>query len=940
MIGPRCALVLGLRILCQPARALPTAATWPHERSDLAPDPAVHWGRLPNGLRYALRPNAEPKGRISLRFLVQVGSMDENDDERGLAHFIEHLAFRHTGQHPDGSLPEELQRLGIAFGPDNTAFTTYDYTIYHLELPNDRADTLREGLRVFREYADDIVFSAADIERERGVVLSEMAMRDTPAAHVYQSALEFLVPQARQTVRAPIGLETQIRHFTPEQFQAFYAAWYRPERMIVSIVGSIDPAAAERLVRAVFATLVARGPVRPEPPATLAPAAGRAARPVGIFTEPTIVGLDLTFEHVQPEPDRPETRAQLTRDLQTSLAFNMLQQRLTKLALRRGTSFITPGVNFGTYVDGWRVSSVTLPSKLLAWRLVVADGEQELRRACDYGFTARELDEARKTYTNYYDQAVRSAATVSSETLATQIVVSTAYDRLFSSAAIMQKETAPMIRDATLADCQAAFRAAWGDGPPRVFIGANANFRVSAADVAGACAYSRRVEVLPPVARAAVAFAYTDFGPAGTLVRREHLADLDVSLTQFGNGTRFNFKHTGFEADTVLVNVRVGHGRLTQPAKQPGLDYLANYGLLAGGLGRHTNAELSDIFYGHIISLNFGVASDSFDLTVRCARRELRLGLETLAAYLTDAAYRPEAIRAARAGYGSLFESLSASPGGPIFAEVSRVLASGDSRFGVPAMDALARRNLAELRAWVEPEFKHGPLEVSVVGDVDLATAEAEVARTLGALPRRADPSVVPDHVKIAQPSPKPLYSPIDPKFQQSGVALVWAVPHLAGVHDDRRCRLLASLVEERLRQRVREDLGAAYAVTTQFFQTDGFPTLNYFQTYAEVASAQAADVNRLILRELADLRRDGLTPDEFARAREPFLAQREADLRSNAYWGYTVLRDAQEKPERIAAARDRAADTGAITLVELQALLDRYLDPAAAFSFRTVPNR
>ena len=181
---------------------------------------------------------------------------------------------------------------------------------------------------------------------------------------------------------------------------------------------------------------------------------------------------------------------------------------------------------------------------------------------------------------------------------------------------------------------------------------------------------------------------------------------------------------------------------------------------------------------------------------------------------------------------------------------------------------------------------------------------------------------------------------PSIPKLPQSAVAFVWTVPGLGSVHDDRRCRLLASLIEERLRQRVREEMGAAYSVTTQFVQTDGFPTLNYFQTYAEVEPDRATAVERLIRRELASLRREGITPDEFARARAPFVARRDADLRNNAYWGYTVLRDAQERPDRIAAARDREADTGAITQADLQALLDRYLDPAASFSFRTVPNR
>src|SRR5690606_34560680 len=123
----RLCFLLALGLL---SSGLPVLAefVWTHERTNLPVDPEITWGVLPNGVRYAIRPNAEPKGRISLRFLVQAGSMHENDDERGLAHFLEHMAFRSTRDHPEGSLVANLQRLGIGFGPDNTAFTTHEYT--------------------------------------------------------------------------------------------------------------------------------------------------------------------------------------------------------------------------------------------------------------------------------------------------------------------------------------------------------------------------------------------------------------------------------------------------------------------------------------------------------------------------------------------------------------------------------------------------------------------------------------------------------------------------------------------------------------------------------------------------------------------------------------------------------------------------------------------
>lgn len=934
MTAPRCLLILGFFCL---SHALGTAQPWAHERSDLAPDPAVHWGVLPNGFRYAIRPNAEPQGRVSLRFIVQAGSLEERDGERGLAHFVEHMAFRSTRDHPDGSLVNELQRMGIGWGPENTAFTTYDYTIYHLDLPDDKPATLQEGLAVFREYADGIVFKPAEIETELGVVLSEMAMRNTPEARASEANLAFVLPASRQSERAPIGRETLIRHFTAEQFQGFYDAWYRPNRMILSVVGTVDPAAIEALIKSTFASLEARGAPRPEPPATRPnPETTGDTR---IFTDPAVIGVGLSLEHATPHPEHPSTLEELTRDLHTALAMTMLQQRLHKMALRRGTSFISPQVNVTSTYRGWRIYNLSVPGKLVAWRLLVSDAEQELRRALQFGFTAAELSEARKSFATYYEQSVRSAATMPSPSLATSLAASIAYDDVFSSAAIIRQTMQGPLDRATLDDCLQALRAAWGKEPPKLFISANAGFNVTEREVASAYNYSRRVEVLPPVDRAIPAFAYTDFGPTSTLVNQQHIDDLDAWLTRFGNGVRFNFKHTDFEADTVLVTLRVGTGRISQPKNEPGLDLLANYGLLAGGLGRHTNEEMSDILNGHVINVRFGVESDTFAFSMECAPRELLLGMQILTAILTDSAYRPVAMRTARANFGSLYESLSSSPGGPIFAAAPRVLTSGDQRFGIPGIEVLSLRNLAELRDWVDPQFKHGPIELSVVGDIDFKAAEQAVAQTLGALPSRPAPPDRPDGlVTVPRPPVQPMESAIAAKLRQSAVAYYWPMPDLRTVQTERRCRLLAGLLEDRLRQRVREELGASYALSTQFVQNEGFPTFSYFETYAEVEPSRAAEVDRIIRREIAAMRREGMTLDEFERAKQPFVSRRSADLRNNVYWGYTVLRDAQQRPDRIAAARDRTDDTAAITLPEVQRLLDRYIDPAAVFAFKTTP--
>ena len=937
MTGHRRALLLGLLLTFSAANAQPK---WPHEQSDLQPDPAVQWGVLTNGFRYAIRPNAEPKGRISMRFIVQAGSMHESDDERGLAHFVEHMAFRSTEDHPEGSLMANLQRMGIAFGPDNTAFTTYDYTIYHLELPDTKPETLREGLNVFREYAQGITFSEQEVNLERGVVLSEMSTRNVPDLRTALAYQAFVLPYARLNTRSPIGLEDQIRKFTPAQFRAFYDAWYRPERMILSVVGEVDPAVAAQLIQTIFEPLTARAPARPEPSLTLEKPVTDPALNATVFKDPDIIGMVLQMAHAEPAPTDTESLAQWTSDLQASLGFHMLYKRFQRMAQRRGTSFISPSVNFSGNLNGWRINTLSLPSKLLAWRLVTSEADQELRRALDYGFTSAELRDAKVYYKTQYEQGVRSAATTPSDNIATGLAVAINYDRVFSSAEFIADQMLPRVEAATLEDCNRAFRDAWGQQPPKVFIGANSALKITLANVVAAYDYSRRIEILPPVDRSEVEFAYTDFGPTGKLMATNHVDDLDVQLSQFDNGVNFNFKQTDFEEDTVLVNLRVGDGRLSMPLNEPGLDQLANHGLLVGGVGRHTNNEMSDILNGHVIGLNFGVGSDAFNFSLRCAPRELLLGLQTLTALLTDSAYRPEAVRAARAGFGSIYESLATSPGGPIFQNAPRVLASDDARFGVPAMETLSSRTLDELRAWLEPQFQHGPIEVSMVGDVDLATATEAMAKTLGALPQRESRPATEKLVEVKPPAQPgaPMTWTVNPALRQVAVAFYWPIASDPDVFTERRYRLLTNIIEERLRQRVREELGASYVVSCRMIYNEGFRGQNFIEIYAAVEPKRAPEVEKLIQREITAMRREGFTSDEFTRSKQPYVTQRLIDLRQNSYWAYTVLRDAQQRPDRLISARNRTEDNSAITQAEVQTLLDQDINPAAAFTFRTVP--
>lgn len=914
------------------------AGPWPDIQSDLAPDPAVHWGVLPNGLRYAVRHNAEPKGRASLRLLVAAGSIDERESERGIAHFIEHMAFRGTREHPNGGLTADLQRLGVGFGPDTAAFTFWDHTIYQLELPDTSEATLREGLGVFREYAQDIAFDPGLIDRERGVILNERDTRDTPEARAGLANLDLLWPGSLQVRRQPIGLAENIRGFTRGQFVAFYDAWYRPERMVVIVVGDVDPDAAARLVGAVMGGVAARGPAR-EDAVPLVP--GACGPPdVRVFVDKGLPGAECQMEHPFPEPSSPDTHARRAAQLRRALAFAMLQHRAARLAKSSDKGFVVPFASVMSPVPGWALASFGASGTISNWKGFMAELEQEQRRAFQFGFTAAELAVARTAYAAGYEDAVRTSATWHSDWIAGAIANAVVQGAVFSTPAAVERDLSGDLAATTPADCLAEYRRAWTSQSMHVVVATNPTFRVTAAEIAAALNASRATPAVRPAEARSAAFAYTDFGPAGPVVRSARVADLDVWQAEFANGVRLNFKATDYEAGSVSVFVRVGTGRLSQPEAKPGLDLLANAIIPLGGLGKHSVEDLQDVLAGHSLTVNFAVDSDALNFTARCAPKDLGLCLSVIAGYLTDTAYRPDAMPQARASVGSIYAAVAASPSGPITVEAPRVLSGGDRRFGTALPAEFSARTIAEVRGWIEPQLKAGPVELSVVGDCTWDEASARVAATLGALPRRTGGPGAPQVLRAPQKPSKPVYlSTTDPSLRQVAITWFCPVPDLDGAHMERRCRLLAALLAERLRVRLRVELGAAYGFDADFVQFDGFPDLSYFVVGTAVAPEHARRTDELIESEIKALQRGRFTDDEFARVKLPFLSKRDEDLRDNGYWGYTVLRDAQQRPERLAAARDRTSDCAAIRRSEVEALGARYFAYRRWFQFVAFPH-
>lgn len=914
------------------------AADFAHETSDLPPDPDIKWGRLDNGLRYALLHHQEPKGRVSARLAIKAGSLFENENQRGLAHFLEHMAFKGSRHFPAASVVEFFQRLGMDFGGDTNASTNFDRTLYQLELPDTQPETLRESLTFFADVAGGLLLEPKEIEKERGIILSEKRARDSVGLRTFVAELEFLVPDTRFPQRVPIGLESVIKTAGRERFAEFYDAWYRPERMFVVIAGDIDPALVEPLVKEIFSPLAARGPAQPEPrPGTVAAAETVVA---GLHAEPEAGQANVSLETVAPYTFEPDTAALRLHYLPRTLALRMLNRRLETLAKQEGAPFLSGLVGVTEQYDLFRNASVELNCRPDQWPAALAVAEQELRRVLEHGFQREELTEAVAEMRNNLEQAVHTAATRHSGELA-DALIDDLLDRSVpthpsSDLALYQ----PALATLTPADCAAALRATWPDANSRkIFLTGNVILAHPAANIAAAYAASRQVPVAPQARTTQGVFAYTNFGPPGTVAQRDTVKDLGATLIKFKNGVALNLKQTDFEAGRIRISVRVGGGQLSMPREQPGLALLANAAFTPGGLGQHSVDDLQRILAGRTVGLAFGAAADAFLFNGTTNRDDLLLQLQLLCAYLTDPGYRPESLRQVMKGAEQLYARLEHTAEGPLELEVAHLLASGDPRFGLPAKTVMLARTLAELKAWLTPEFSQGPIEIAIVGDFALDATLSAVGQTFGTLPNRsAKPAYAGSRQVAAPPAPLAAQYTVQTEIPKAVVRLYWPATDGRDVRIARRLRLLTDIFSDRLRVKIREELGGTYSPAAAADLSDTYPGYGWLIADATVAPAETRVIADAIKAVAASLQANGITADELVRAKQPVLTALRESSRTNPYWLDSVLAAAQEFPQRLDWSRTRYSDNESVTAAELSILAKQYFDPAKASEFIIVP--
>ena len=905
--------------------------------AELRPDPALVQGRLDNGVAYAILPNREPRERISLRLLVKAGSLHEGEEERGLAHYLEHMGFRGTENFAAGTLVEYFQNLGMAFGADTNAYTGFDRTVYMIELPSPEPEKVAEALTVLRDYASRMLIEEAEVEAERGVILAEKRDRDSVAYRATRALFDFLLPESIIPQRFPIGAREVIASATAAQLRDFYEKWYRPEGIALILVGELEPPEILPLLEEHFGDFQAARPAVPEPELGRVVADGLQIR---LHHEPEAARLRLSIQTMQPYAPPEDSPARRSAELNRRLAMLILQRRFDRLARREDAVFEQARVFAHDYFDFFTNGSIELTTKAEEWRPALQLAERELRRALDHGFPEEELTEARATILREYREAARQANTRNNRNLAESLVRHLVADRIFTHPQDDFKWAEAVLAELTKDAVDEAFSEVWREPGRFIFVSGNLDLAEPEATIAKVYRESFETPVQAWSPPPPEEFAYVDFGPPGEIESRNDNRELELSQIVFANGVRLNFKRTDFAEGEILLLARLGHGRLTEPADRPGWTGLAGMVFIEGGLQQHSHEDLRRLFAGTTVGWNLQTEADAFVFGGTTNQEDLPRQLQLLAAYLTAPGFREEALRLARRRLPEIYNQTRRTSQGVLQRQVANFLAGGDHRFGLPEMETMLEYEMAQLREWLADTLAEGYLEISVVGDFKPEALLEACRQTLAALPpRRKEKEAKEELRKLNRPASGQEKTFHFQSRLPGGRALVyWPIPDIYEIERTRRLSVLASVFRDRMRRQIREDLGDTYSAFAVSRPDDTFRDYGWFVASAGAEADNAAEitrVTRLIGRELHD---DGITEDELQRALLPILNSVRDSRRSNQYWLHSVLGGSQERPERLRWAREIVDDFAAITASDLDRLARRHLDPEKAITIFVLP--
>jgi zinc protease len=916
----------------------PLTGVWPQSYAELPPDPAMRFGTLPNGLRYVIMKNATPGGQASLRLRIDAGSMQETDAQQGLAHFLEHMAFDGSKHVPEGEMIKILQRHGLAFGADTNASTSWENTTFKLDLPKADQDTVDTSLMLLREVASELTLNQDAIDRERGVVLSEERLRDTPGYEVLKQNFAFSLKGLRAPDRFPIGQIEVIQHASHQLLADFYDKFYRPSRAVLVAVGDFDPDAMEAKIKARFGDWAPTGPEGADPNLGTPASRGAQAQVIVQPGGPQIVQL----EWVNPADRSIDSTAKRRRATIESLGFGILNRRLDKLVRADDPPFIGSGAYRQDDFHSAKVTSVQANIKPGEWRKALDAEATSVRQLLQYGVSADELAQQIDSSRAALKASVEGAATRTTPSIAEDILGTLDTPEVETSPAEDLVLFEAAVKGVTPAEINAAMHDAFQGSGPLVMVATPEPIGGGEAAVSQALAKAQTTPITAPTAEAALNWPYESFGPLGQVAEQHDVTDLDTVFVRFENGVRLTIKPTKFSDSQILIQARVGRGLMDLPTDRATPAWAASTAFPEGGLDQLSAQDLDQVLRSRILGKSFTVTDDAFVLSGATRPEDLDTQLQLLAAYTAHPGWRPEAFQRMKNAGPTILDQLAATPEGVLNRDLGRMLHAGDRRWGVPSREEIAAEQPSQLNTILAPDLAHGSIEVVVVGDITVEKAIDAVAATFGALPARPDaaaPPLISPKVSFPAGTPTPVVLTHSGRFDQAVGLIAWPIEDfLSDTQRSRNLSILGEVLQLRLTDTLRKSESVTYSPSAYAAPSQAFADYGYMTARVEIPPVKLDGFFSDVAVIATDLRSHDVSPDELERARKPALDDLERRRQTNEYW-LNALANAQTDPRRLAAIRSSIAQLEHVSAADVRRAAETYLVDSKAYKVVVKPN-
>jgi zinc protease len=855
----------------------------------LPTDTKVTIGTLPNGFRYYIRQNPKPEKRAELRLAVKAGSIHEDDDQLGLAHFVEHTGFNGTTNFKKNELVSYLQSIGVRFGADLNASTSFDETVYMLPVPTDSAHIVNKAFQILEDWAHGQIFDPTEVTNERGIVLEEWRGRKGASDRMLQKWLPIALKGSRYATRLPIGTQESIQGATPEKLRRFYQDWYRPDQMAVIAVGDFDPQRMEALIKQHFSR-IARRPNPRSRPALSVP--DNVAPLVAIATDPEATSSSVNLMFKLPA-EETKTVGDYRRALAQRLYLTMLNNRFYEITQKPDAPFTGAGASKGRFFVGEKDAfSLYAGSRDGGLDRATEAVLTEARRVDQFGFLDTELSRAKQNLLRGYERAHAERNNTLSDAFVEEYLGNFLSGEAIPGIEYEYRLTQQLLPTITLTEVNALARS-WITDENRVIL-------VQAPDKPGVKVPSE-TELLALFDRAAKATvtAYTEsvseeplierLPPAGRIVSERAIASVGVTEWRLPNGARVLVKPTDFKADEILFSAySMGGTSLVADA-----DYLsasmASTIVRLSGLGRFNQVDLGKKLTGKVARVAPTIGLTSEGLNGTASPKDLETMLQLVHLNFTAPRLDTTAFIAFKNQMTPALANRGSSPE-QVFADTVGVTMSQHHvrtrPLSVPLLNEIKPERAFAI--FKDRFADAGDFTFVFVGNVDPAVLKPLAERYLATLPATGRKENWKD---IGMSSPRGVIEKTVRKGSEPKAMTVmfFTGPFQFTPENRFAMRALTDLLQIKLIETLREQLGGTYSPDASGGGSR-IPRPEYSITIEYGSAPENVDkLAQTVLTLIESLKTNGPLPADVDKVREQLIRSREVDLKTNGYWASNI---------------------------------------------------